>query len=78
MKNFKNINFEKFKNLRTVFKKDGTITAGNASTLNDGAAAAVVLMSEEKAKQLNITPHCKNCFICRCISRSRMVYNITN
>ena len=55
---FKNINFEKFKNLRTVFKKDGTITAGNASTINDGAAA-VVLMSEEKAKELNITPLAK-------------------
>jgi len=52
---FRNINFEKFKNLRPVFKKDGTITAGNASTLNDGAAA-VVLMSEEKAKELNIKP----------------------
>ena len=52
---FQNINFEKFKNLRPVFKKDGTITAGNASTLNDGAAA-VVLMSEEKAEKLNIKP----------------------
>lgn len=55
---FKNINYEKFKNLRSVFKKDGTITAGNASTLNDGAAA-VVLMSEEKAKELNIKPIAK-------------------
>ena len=55
---FKNINFEKFKNLRTVFKKNGTITAGNASTINDGAAA-VVLMSEEKAKELNIKPLAK-------------------
>ncbi len=52
---FRNINFEKFKNLRPVFKKEGTITAGNASTLNDGAAA-IVLMSEEKAKELNIKP----------------------
>jgi len=55
---FQNINFEKFKNLRPVFKKDGTITAGNASTLNDGAAA-IVLMSEEKAKELNIKPIAK-------------------
>ena len=55
---FRNINYEKFKNLRPVFKKDGTITAGNASTLNDGAAA-VVLMSEEKAKELNIKPIAK-------------------
>ena len=38
-----------------VFKRDGTVTAGNASSINDGAAA-VVLMSEEKAKQLGITP----------------------
>ena len=52
---FRNINFEKFKKLRPVFKKEGTITAGNASTLNDGAAA-IVLMSEEKAKELNIKP----------------------
>ena len=55
---FRNINFEKFKNLRPVFKKEGTITAGNASTLNDGAAA-IVLMSEEKAKELNIKPIAK-------------------
>ena len=41
--------------LRPVFKRDGSVTAGNASSINDGAAA-VVLMSEEKAKQLGITP----------------------
>ena len=41
--------------LRPVFKKDGTVTAGNASSINDGAAA-VVIMSEEKAKALGITP----------------------
>lgn len=41
--------------LRPAFKKDGTVTAGNASGINDGAAA-VVLMSEEKAKELGITP----------------------
>ena len=50
---FKNINIEKFKTLRTVFKKDGTITAGNASTINDGAAA-IILMSKEKAEELGI------------------------
>lgn len=50
---FQNINIEKFKKLRTVFKKDGTITAGNASTINDGAAA-LILMSKEKAEELNI------------------------
>src|SRR5690606_10355456 len=40
--------------LRPAFKKDGTITAGNASSLNDGAAA-VILCSEEKAKELGLT-----------------------
>jgi acetyl-CoA C-acetyltransferase len=46
---------EKMASLATAFKKDGTVTAGNASGLND-AAAAVVLMSKEKAKELGITP----------------------
>jgi len=55
---FKNVNIERIKKLRTVFKKEGTITAGNASTLNDGAAA-LVLMSEEKAKELGIKPIAK-------------------
>lgn len=41
--------------LKPAFKKDGTVTAGNASGINDGAAA-VVVMSEEKAKQLGIKP----------------------
>jgi acetyl-CoA C-acetyltransferase len=44
--------------LRPVFKKDGTVTAGNASTLNDGAAATVV-MSAEKAKALGLKPMVK-------------------
>ncbi len=46
---------EKLAKLRPVFAKDGTVTAGNASALTDGAAA-VLLMSEEKAKQLGLTP----------------------
>ena len=46
---------EKISSLKPVFKKDGTVTAGNASGLNDGAAA-VTLMSEEISKKLNITP----------------------
>jgi acetyl-CoA C-acetyltransferase len=41
--------------LRAAFKKDGTVTAGNSSGINDGAAA-VVLLSEKKAKELGITP----------------------
>ena len=46
---------DKIPTLRTVFKKDGTITAANASSLNDGAAALVV-MSAAKAKELGVTP----------------------
>ncbi len=46
---------EKLARLRPVFKKDGTVTAGNASTLNDGAAA-VVVMSAEKASAMGIKP----------------------
>jgi len=46
---------EKMARLRPVFKKDGTVTAGNASGIND-AAAAVLLMSKEKAEQLNLEP----------------------
>lgn len=46
---------EKLARLRPVFAKDGTVTAGNASGINDGAAA-VLLMSEEKARQLDLKP----------------------
>ena len=52
---FGNVNFEKLTKLRPVFKKDGTVTAANASTLNDGASA-LVLMSAEKAAELGVTP----------------------
>ena len=52
---FKNIQIEKIPNLRPSFLKDGTATAANSSSINDGAAA-VVLMSEEKAKSLGIKP----------------------
>ncbi len=52
---FKKVNFEKIPNLRPVFSKDGTVTAANASTINDGAAA-MVLMSEEKAQELGLQP----------------------
>lgn len=48
-------NLEKMAKLRPAFKKDGTVTAGNASGINDGAAA-VLLMSGEKAKELGLTP----------------------
>lgn len=46
---------EKIQALRTAFKKDGTVTAGNASGINDGAAA-LVLMSADKAKELGLKP----------------------
>ncbi|MDK0807299.1 acetyl-CoA C-acetyltransferase [Clostridium perfringens] len=49
---------EKLAKLRPAFKKDGTVTAGNASGINDGAAALFV-MSAEKAKELGVTPICK-------------------
>jgi acetyl-CoA C-acetyltransferase len=49
---------ENLKNLRPAFKKDGTVTAGNASGINDGAAA-VVIMKQEKAEKLGIKPLAK-------------------
>jgi acetyl-CoA C-acetyltransferase len=55
---YKNVNFDKMPGLRAVFTKEGTVTAANASTINDGAAA-VILMSKEKAKELGITPIAK-------------------
>ncbi len=55
---FKNIRAEKVPTLRPVFKKDGTVTAANASTINDGAAAMVV-MSKEKADELGLKPIAK-------------------
>lgn len=52
---FKNVRMEKIPALRPAFTKEGTVTAANASTINDGAAA-VVLMSAEKANEMGITP----------------------
>jgi len=51
----KAVKFDKISSLKPVFKKDGTVTAANASTLNDGAAV-VILMSREKADELGIEP----------------------
>ena len=50
-----NVKFDKIPELKSAFIKDGTVTAANASTMNDGAAA-VVLMSKEKADELGIQP----------------------
>jgi len=55
---YKNVNFDKIPALKAVFTKDGTVTAANASTLNDGASA-VVLMSKEKATELGLKPIAK-------------------
>ena len=55
---YKNVKLEKIPQLRPVFDNEGTITAANASTLNDGASA-LILMSSEKAKELNIKPIAK-------------------
>lgn len=52
---FSNVSFDKIPGLRPAFSKDGTVTAANASTINDGAAA-LVLMSESKASELGLKP----------------------
>lgn len=52
---YKNVKLDKIPQLRPAFSKEGTVTAANASTINDGAAA-LVLMSSEKAKELGLTP----------------------
>ncbi|MCB0258746.1 MAG: thiolase family protein, partial [Calditrichaeota bacterium] len=52
------VRFEKIPTLRPVFQKDGTVTAANASTINDGAAA-VVVMSAEAAQRMGVTPLAK-------------------
>lgn len=51
----KRVNFEKLRTLKPVFQKDGTVTAANASSINDGAAACVV-MSKTQAERLGIDP----------------------
>ena len=53
-----NVKFDKIPALNPAFQKDGTVTAANASTMNDGAAA-LVLMSKEKAEELGLKPIAK-------------------
>ncbi|MGB2226190.1 MAG: acetyl-CoA C-acyltransferase [Polaribacter sp.] len=55
---YKNVKMEKIPNLRPAFTKDGTVTAANASTINDGGAA-LVLMSKQKADALGLAPLAK-------------------
>ncbi len=55
---FKQVMFDKIPSLKPVFEKDGTVTAANASTMNDGASA-LVLMSKEKMEELGLKPLAK-------------------
>ena len=55
---YKNVKMEKIPALRPAFSKEGTVTAANASTINDGASA-LVLMSKEKAEELGVKPIAK-------------------
>ncbi|MBL0743751.1 acetyl-CoA C-acyltransferase [Chryseolinea lacunae] len=55
---YKNVNFDKIPGLKPAFSKDGTVTAANASTLNDGASA-ILLVSKEKAEALGLKPLAK-------------------
>ncbi|MCB9189294.1 MAG: acetyl-CoA C-acyltransferase [Flavobacteriales bacterium] len=55
---YTNVRMDKIPALNPVFKKDGTVTAANASTLNDGASA-LILMSKEKMDELGLTPLAK-------------------
>jgi len=55
---YKNVMFEKIPSLRPVFDKEGTVTAANASTMNDGASA-LILMSKEKVMELGVKPIAK-------------------
>jgi acetyl-CoA C-acetyltransferase len=55
---YKNVNFDKIPGLKPAFSKEGTVTAANASTMNDGASA-VILMSKEKMEALGLTPIAK-------------------
>ncbi len=57
---YKNVSFDKIPSLRPAFDKEGTVTAANASTMNDGAAA-LVLMSEEKMNALGLSPIAQVC-----------------
>lgn len=55
---YKNVNFDKIPGLKPAFTKDGTVTAANSSTLNDGASA-LLLVSREKAQELGLKPLAK-------------------
>ena len=71
---FTNVKLDKIPQLRPAFTKDGTVTAANASTINDGAGA-MVLMSKEKALRPWLKTTCYHKKLCRCSTPTRMVYN---
>jgi acetyl-CoA acetyltransferase len=68
------VDFTKVPGLRPAFTKDGTVTAANASTLNDGAAA-VLLMSREKADALGLKPLRPHPGLRRCRAGARVVHH---
>ena len=72
---YKNVKIEKIPALRPAFTKDGTVTAANASTINDGGAA-LVLMSVEKAHELGLKPIAKIKSYADA-AQTKMVYNST-
>jgi acetyl-CoA C-acetyltransferase len=72
----KKTNFEKIPVLKPAFQKDGTVTAANASKINDGAAA-VVLMSSERAKSLGLKPLAKIISSSSAAKKPEMVYDRT-
>jgi len=72
---FKNVQFDKIPGLKPVFTKDGSVTAANASTMNDGAAA-LILMSEEKNERARYQTYRKNRFLRRRRTSARMVHDI--
>ena len=64
-----NVMFDKIPGLKSAFLKDGSVTAANASTMNDGAAA-VVLISKKKGRRIGINTDCKNQIFCGCRTSS--------
>jgi acetyl-CoA C-acetyltransferase len=70
----KRFNEEKLRQLRPAFGKEGTVTAGNASAINDGAAAVVVL-SAERARALSVKPQAR-ILGCACVSREPVWFTL--
>lgn len=73
---YKRVIYEKVPTLNPSFKKGGTITPANSSSLNDGASA-LILMSAEKAKELGVKPLAKVICECQCHSLFDLVLTVT-